>query len=192
MGSYSVAILSFVRAFVPLVAVAVAVLVPDEARSQSYVATYSTFVGSRYDASTDEVLAVSTDDDGNIYVAGMTRYELNRPDEFGFPTTPSSLQLPNTRNPDDPCETKCGYILKLSPDHEVVYGVILPMIEMQAIAVGADGAVYAAGTHYFPNGDAPITPGAFSRDGNVILIKLRPDGTALDYGQCFARPTRVR
>ncbi len=184
-ANFAVAAMVMIAPKMRIVVLAILTLLSQAALAESLVATYSTFVGGRYDAEMDNVVTVATDSAGNVYIGGVTRYELTRPGEIGFPTTDSSLHLPSSRPPDDPCNFQCGYVLKLNSDHEVVYGAILPTVAVQAIAVGQDGAVYVAGKHNSFSGDAPITPGAFSADGEIIVIKVSPDGSSLGYGAMF-------
>jgi hypothetical protein len=150
------------------------------------VASYSTFVGTVTDAFYDTVNAIATDASGNVYLAGVTQFDVQLPVETGFPTTPGSLHLPNPRSPGNDCAFRCGYILKLDVNHQVVYGALLFGLEMTALAVDANGSTYATG-HTFGT-DFPATSGVFANDpaGQVFAIKLNPDGSALGYAALFA------
>ena len=89
------------------------------------VATWSTFLGTRTDAFCDDATSVATDSAGNIYVAGLTQFDTVILPSDSFPTTPGSLQVPNLRSPGNNCAYQCGYVLKLSPSHQVLYGALI-------------------------------------------------------------------
>ena len=150
------------------------------------VADYSTFVGATQDAFYDRVSAVATDSNGNVYLAGLTQFDVNTPNETGFPTTSGSLHLANPRSPNNDCAFQCGYILKLNSKHEVVYGALLYGLEIEALAVDANGNAYATG-HTLLSSSFPATPGAFANDslGQAFVIKLNAAGSALIYAALF-------
>lgn len=150
------------------------------------VANYSTFIGATTDAFYDSVNAVTTDSNGNVYLAGLTQFDANSPVEAGFPTTPGSLRLANPRSPNNDCAFQCGYILKLNSNHEVVYGALFFGLEIKALAVDANGNAYATG-HTLTSTNFPATPGAFANDpvGQAFAIKLNAEGSALVYAALF-------
>lgn len=153
------------------------------------VATYSTFVGTNTDAMNDQINAIATDSAGNVYLGGYTQFDLTLPaeqTEHGFPTTPTSLNPSDPRSPNNNCAYGCGYVLKLDPQMQVVYGVLIFGFELHALAVDGAGSAYATG-HTLDSTDFPATPGAFSDNpaGQVFAFKLTPDGSAFVYDALF-------
>lgn len=149
------------------------------------VMTWSTFVGSRTDAFYDNAIALRTDDAGNVYVAGRTQISRALGDE-SFPTTAGSYLASNVRSPGDACAFGCGYVLKLDPQHRVVYGALIHGLDITALALDADRNVYVTGSTLeginFPGPD-----GSFLRDpaGQAFLAKLSADGSTLVYAAQF-------
>src|SRR5690606_2658786 len=101
--------------------------------------------GTVTDAGADSVRAIAVDGSGNVYLGGRTQYSKLNPIETGFPTTAQSLLLDNGYKPEDPCDIRCGYILKLDADGRVAYGALFPGLDVKGLAVDAGGAVYATG-----------------------------------------------
>lgn len=151
------------------------------------VADYSTFLGTISDAFYDSVRAVATDSNGNVYVAGVTQFDLNMLGETGFPTTPGSFRLRHPRTPDsDSCGYPCGFILKLNSSNELVYGALLFGMDIKALAVDANGNAHVTG-RTLTSTDFPATPGVFSNDpiGQAFAVKLNAQGSALVYAALF-------
>ncbi|MBS0393883.1 MAG: SBBP repeat-containing protein [Proteobacteria bacterium] len=150
------------------------------------VATWSTFVGTNTDAMYDRATALATDGAGNLYVAGLTQFSVVAQATDSFPTTPGSLTPANPRSPGDTCAYQCGYVLKLSPSHQVIYGALIYGLTMNAIAVDAAGAAYVTGTT-LDGTNFPSTPGAFDTDpaGQAFVSKIVPDGSAFAYSAIF-------
>lgn len=146
------------------------------------VASYSTFVGSDTDAFYDSVNALATDAGGNVYLAGRTQFDLQLQIETGFPTAPGSLVAPGNE-----CAFGCGFVLKLDASHRVVYGALIPGLDLKALALDAAGNAYATG-HAFLSGNFPATPGVFANDptGQAFVFKLNAAGSALEYAALFA------
>jgi hypothetical protein len=123
--------------------------------------------------STGSANAIAVDDVGSVYVAGRTT-------EPGFPTTAGVVQ-PEWRG-----GASAAFVVKLSPDGAVVWSTLLsgttPGAEqgVDALAVGPDGAIYAAG--FSGAEDFPTTPGAYNGPGpGAFVLKLAPDGSTLLY-----------
>jgi hypothetical protein len=146
------------------------------------IATYSTYVGTNSDAMYDDSAALATDSQGNIYVGGLTQFDAGD----SFPTTPTSLQPTNPRSAGANCAFQCGYVLKLSPAHEVLYGSLIYGFSVKALAVDSAGAAYITG-NTLDGTDFPGTPGVFDNDpaGQVFLSKITADGTAFAYSALF-------
>lgn len=161
--------------------IAATVFAAGGASAQPLVASYSTFIGSA-SAPDETVNAVAADDAGNVYVGGLTRFDTV---DVDFPTTPSSLRLPNSDSPDTPCRHGCGFVLKLDRNHNLVYGALLPYMEVQALAVDDDGAVHATGEFIGGFTEPHVTPGVFSTEGSLFVLKVRPDGAALEHSAVF-------
>ncbi|MEO8201404.1 MAG: SBBP repeat-containing protein [Gemmatimonadota bacterium] len=141
---------------------------------------FSTYFGGSLQ---DQVRDVTTDPQGNVYIAGGTA----SPD---FPVTPGALDV--TFN-----GTYDGYIAKLSPTGAVLWATFLggPNYDrIYGIEVDAAGFIYVAGRA----GDRfPVTPGAFQttfagspddppygpQDG--FVCKLAPNATAVVFCSYF-------
>jgi hypothetical protein len=151
------------------------------------VATWSTLVGTVTDAMYDDAAAVATDSQGNLYVAGSTQFDLQFQPPDTFPTTPTSLNPPYSRSPGNSCAFQCGYVLKLSPDHQVLYGALIYGFTISAIAVDPAGQAYITGST-LDSTDFPATPGVFSNDptGQAFVAKLSGDGSSFVYSALFA------
>ena len=154
------------------------------------VATWSTFVGTNTDAMYDNAAALATDSAGNLYVAGLTALSTVAQPSDSFPTTPGSLEPSNPRSPGDTCAYQCGYVLKLTPSHQVVYGALIYGLTMKALAVDAAGAAYVTGTT-LDGTNFPGTTGAFDNDptGQAFVAKITPDGGSLAYSGLFPADT---
>jgi hypothetical protein len=150
------------------------------------VATWSTFLGTRTDAMYDNATAVTTDSQGNLYVGGRTQLSTEEvPTDF-FPTTPGSLAPANPRSPGDNCAFQCGYVLKLSPTHQVLYGALMFGMIVTALAVDSNGSAYITG-NTLDSSDFPATAGAFDNDpsGQAFVAKLSADGSSFVYSALF-------
>jgi hypothetical protein len=146
------------------------------------VAVYSTFVGTNTDAGYDNLTAIATDSQGNVYLGGVTEFDFRIPTEVnGFPTTPASLapQNPQTDPAGGPCVDQCGYVLKLDAQQHVVYGALVYGEPVSSIAVDSAGSAYATGTNNTGVISLPLTSGTFSdgTPGSSFLFKLTPDGS---------------
>jgi hypothetical protein len=153
------------------------------------VTTYSTLIGAKTDAMYDSIAAITSDAAGNVYVAGLTQFDLQLASEPSFPRGPSGLYIPNPRGPqvpDNGCAFQCGYIMKLNASHQIVYAALIFDMEFRAIAVDAQQNVYVTG-HTSASTWFPATPGAFSNDpvGQAFVMKLNADGAALGYSALF-------
>ncbi len=140
------------------------------------VITFSTVFGG---AGVDEALAVATDAQGNIYLAGAT-------DSADFPVSENAAQpsLGSGGLPGD------AFVTKLSPDgRTVLYSTYLGGRDRdvaRAIAVDAQGSVFVAGStdsRQFPTSSGAYRTFNSSRltfsDG--FVTKLSPDGSSLIY-----------
>jgi hypothetical protein len=155
------------------------------------VSTYSTFVGTN--SQYDEIRALATDAQGNIYLAGLTSYDVQQPSEHGFPRTPSSLLIPHP-TADNECHFQCGYILKLNPSHEVVYAALMYSLKITAIAVDVQQNVYFTGRTdvgmQFPWTPSSFDTASLPPTGNAItpqafVAKLNASGSSLAYASLF-------
>jgi hypothetical protein len=160
------------------------------------VATYSTFIGTNTDAGYDNVTSLATDAQGNVYLGGVTVFDLDlsaEQSEHGFPTTPSSLAPtdPRAASPTaGPCAaTQCGYVLKLDRKQQVVYGALIHGELVNSIAVDSAGSAYATGTNDENPMSLSLTSGSFSDNGVTSLsfvFKLTPDGSDFIYNAALA------
>jgi len=150
------------------------------------VATWSTFLGTATDIYYDDAAALATDTQGNLYVGGLTQLDTHAIPTDSFPTTPVSLDPANPRSPGDNCAYTCGYVLKLTPTHQVVYGALIYGLTVNAVAVDAAGEAYITG-NTLDSTDFPGTPGVFDNDpgGQVFLSKLSADGSAFVFSALF-------
>ncbi len=150
------------------------------------VAAWSTFLGTDTDAMYDNSAAVTTDSAGNLYVGGLTQLSTEEMPTDSFPTTPASLNPPNPRSPGDNCAYQCGYVLKLSPTHQVLYGALMYGLTVNAIAVDGTGSAYVTGTT-LDSTDFPGTPGVFDNDpsGQAFVSKISADGGSFVYSALF-------
>src|SRR5258706_3293809 len=150
------------------------------------VASWSTFVGTTNDAMYDDATVISTDAAGNLYVAGLTQFSaaLNAADTF--PSTSQSVDPANPRSPGDNCAYQCGYVLKLTPGHQVVYGALIFGLTIKALALGGDGSAYITGTT-LDSSEFPATAGVFDNDpsGQAFVTRISADGSSLIYSGTF-------
>src|SRR5882757_8095702 len=150
------------------------------------IATWSTYLGTNTDAMYDNSAALATDSDGNLYVAGLTELSIVDQPTDSFPTTATSLDPPNPRSPGDNCAYQCGYVLKLTPAHQVVYGALMYGLTVKAIAVDSAHNAYITGST-LDSTTFPGTPGAFDSDpsGQVFISKISADGSSFVYSAQF-------
>ena len=115
---------------------------------------------------TESVAAVAVDQDGALYVTGLT-------DSTDFPST---AQLAPSHIPDK----KDIFVAKVDPSGaQVVYSVTVGTGTPVAIAVDSAGSAYVAGRD--AGTDFPLTEGAISPTGRCFLFKLDPAGSKLVY-----------
>jgi hypothetical protein len=150
------------------------------------IATWSTFLGTNTDAMYDNSAALATDGDGNLYIAGLTQLSTEEQPSDSFPTTAASLNPTNPRSVGDNCAFQCGYVLKLTPAHEVVYGALIYGLTIKAIAVDGSQSAYITGST-LDSTNFPGTPGVFDNDpaGQVFVSKISPDGGSFAYSALF-------
>ena len=150
------------------------------------VATWSTYLGTNTDAMYDNSAALATDADGNLYVAGLTQLSTKEQPTDSFPTTSASLLPSNPSSPGDNCAFQCGYVLKLTPRHEVVYGALIYGLTIKAIAVDANRSAYITGST-LDSTTFPGTLGVFDNDpaGHAFVSKISSDGTSFVYSALF-------
>jgi hypothetical protein len=137
------------------------------------VATYSTFVSGPLGGD-DDAIALALDGAGNLYIAGQTSSE-------AFPNVPTAFDPIPSR-----AATSWGYVVKLSPTDEVIYGSFIYGLSVKALAVDSAGSPYITGST-LDSTDFPGTAGVFDNDpsGEVFVTKLTPDGSALAYSALF-------
>ena len=150
------------------------------------IATWSTFLGTNTDAMYDNAMAVATDAQGNLYVGGLTELSTEEQPSDSFPTTRGSLDPPYSRSPGDNCAYQCGYLLKLSPSHQVLYGALMYGMTVKAVAVDGTGSAYITGTT-LDSSDFPATAGVFDNDpaGEAFVAKISADGGSFVYSALF-------
>ena len=132
---------------------------------------YATYLGG---GSVDGASAIALDADGSAYVTGSTVSQ-------DFPTTENAFDtLPN--------KSYDVFVAKLSPDGDALdYATYLGgsgSDRAYAIAVDSAGSAALTGATYSQN--FPVTKDAFDPTYNygyadAFLVKLKPDGSALDY-----------
>jgi uncharacterized protein (TIGR03437 family) len=150
-------------------------------------ALYATYLGG---SSQDGATAITTDSQGNIYVAGYTY----SPD---FPITPGVVQTRNAGplapvtvfNPEFPYGPTYvapggdAFVAKFSPDGALLFSTFLGGSGSDVpslIAVDAGGSVYISGTTTsadFPTIGAALTP----KTGGYFFARLNAAGGALTY-----------
>jgi hypothetical protein len=150
------------------------------------VATWSTFVGTDTDAMTDNAAALATDASGNLYVGGTTELNTQEIANDSFPTTSGSLDPANPRSPGENCAFGCGYVLKLSPTHQVLYGALIYGFTVTAVALDALNEAVITGST-LDSTDFPGTVGVFDNDptGQAFLSKISADGSSFVYSGLF-------
>ncbi len=140
------------------------------------VITFSTFWGG---ARPDEALAVATDDQGAIYIAGRT-------DSPDLPTTPNAGQ-PNYASTGFPGD---AFITKFTPDGKLVqFSTFLGGTDTdtaRAVAVSPQGDIFVAGDT--ESRDFPTTAGAFQVFNSTLglasdgfVARISRDGSQLVY-----------
>jgi hypothetical protein len=131
---------------------------------------YSTYLGG----SGEEMgLAIAVDDEGNVYITGLT-YSVD------FPATPGALDTTLDGGRD-------AFVAKLNAaGDELLYATYLGGISWDygfCIAIDDAGSAFVGG---FTHGSFPVTPGAaqttFGGFGDGFVAKLSPDGSAMVYG----------
>ena len=149
------------------------------------VLIFSTYLAGNQD---DQLNGMAVDPQGNIYVTGSTK-STNFPRRNGF------VNSTDTRGNFD------AYVVKFNAAGT---GVVFASFFggnrddiAQAVGVDSAGNVYVAGTTNSP--DMPVSAGAYQTKnaggflegdegtlkGDVFLFKLRPDGSAIDWGTYF-------
>jgi hypothetical protein len=138
----------------------------------------------------DNSATLATDSDGNLYVGGLTQLSIEEQPTDTFPTTASSLNPPNPRSPGDNCAYQCGYVLKLTPDHQVVYGALMYGLTVNAIAIDNARNAYITG-NTLDSSTFPGTSGAFDNDpsGQVFVSEISADGSNFVYSALFPGDT---
>ncbi|MFH1016560.1 MAG: SBBP repeat-containing protein [Pseudomonadota bacterium] len=130
---------------------------------------WSSYLGSSGD---DEVLGVTSDSSGNIYVVGKTTSP-------NFPTTSGAWQT-TLRGSED------AFVVKFTSSGSRVWSTLLGgagLDRAKGVAVDATG-VYVCGQT--SSSDFPVTPSAFQRSHggdlwDAFAAKISPDGSALLY-----------
>ncbi len=140
------------------------------------VITFSTFWGG---TGLDEALAVATDTQGNVYIAGRT-------DSVDFPTRDGSVQ-PNYASTGFPGD---AFVTKFSPDgKQVLFSTFLGGSDgdtARSIAIDSQGGIYVAGDT--DSRDFPVSNGAYQLFNSSVglfsegfVAKLSRDGSQLVY-----------
>lgn len=122
---------------------------------------YSTFLGGAGD---DDVRFVTSDNSGNTFLMGLT----------------FSVGAPFSEEPSGFASTARVYIMKINSGGRVVFSKLLGVGFPGALAVDAEGNVFAAGTTQVVEGFA--TPGSFQTEasgGQAFLAKFGPEGQKL-------------
>lgn len=142
------------------------------------VLSYSTFLGG---SGEDSVVALTTDKDGNLYVAGVT-YSDDFPIVNGAFTKRAIAEFSR-------CFGGCVdlFVAKINPaGTALIYSTYLGggyIDEVFGIAVDRDGAAYITGASQ--SDDFPVTIDAFQRTlkgtRDAIVVKLSPAGDRLVY-----------
>jgi len=139
---------------------------------------YSTFLGGTGQGSLnfpldgDAANGIAVDSAGNAYVSGTA-------DSLDFPVTSGAYQTTNQAG-------RAAFITKLNPGgSEEVYSTFISGNGGEfgnGIAIDGAGAAYIAGNTQSSN--FPISAG-LSRQGNLFVLKLHPDGASVDYANQF-------
>ena len=131
---------------------------------------YCGYIGG---ASLDRAVGVALGPDGSVYISGETFS-----DETSFPVAVG---------PDLTYDNGAGhvYVARLRPDFSgfIYCGYISGTFDAAGIAVDGRGAAYVAGTEAY--GRLPVTTGPDLTFGGLMdafIVKVAPDGTALEYG----------
>lgn len=142
---------------------------------------WSTYLGGSGD---DAARSIAVDEQGNVYVAGVTRSE-------NFPVTAAAFQRTATFRLS---QESRGFIAKLNPaGTALLYSTYLGgsgANQIESLALGADGSAYVTGTTTSP--DFPVTPGAWQTSyppsrspffdaAQGFVAKVHPLGGSLVY-----------
>jgi len=148
---------------------------------------YATYLGGR---SQDGGTAITTDPQGNVYIAGYTY-------SSDFPVTPGALQIKNNGpvtpvvvvndefpfGPSDVARGGDAFVAKFASDGTLLFSTFLGGSGSDVpslIAVDSTGSIYVSGTT--TSADFPITAGAMSSSpAHAFFARLGPTGAALTY-----------
>ena len=165
------------RSTLALLTALLALLHASASFGASYSASYGTRIGGRNTESANGIVA---DASGNYYVGGWADVQ--------------SEDLPQASNSfsNTDCAHGCGFVFKFNAADQLVYSAWIAGLDIQDLALGPDGGLYLYGNelHFFPGEPSPITPGSYMTEQPAsgparILVKLRPDGSGIEYGTYF-------
>lgn len=135
---------------------------------------YSTFLGGDL---ADEVAAITADSAGNLYVVGRTQ----------------SLQFPSQAKQTTSLHGVDAYVAKFDPtgsqlDYVLWFNALSAsdVDEAYDIAIDGNGSAYVTGHTRSADfctlfGDVPGYDTSYNNNGDAFVVKVRPDGSGLDY-----------
>ncbi|MEZ5365960.1 MAG: SBBP repeat-containing protein [Bryobacterales bacterium] len=126
-------------------------------------AVFSTYIGG---LQTDELGDMAVDPEGNAYLVGLT----NSPELELY-----ALSLV------DPVDPRRAFLMKVSPEGEILYAASLPSGFPTAVAVDADGAAYVAGRAFDSLGNAKIFHTSGTSAVSAFVMKVNAQGTSMDF-----------
>lgn len=155
----------------------------------NYDLNFSTFIGG---SGEDDMGDITVDKQGYIYVTGCTS-------SSNFPTTSGAYD--NTFNGRHGGKWyRDGYVMKFNPKGNLIWSTYIggPSMDLTySIGVDDKGFIYVSGVggRNFPttaNAFQPNKNKGTSKRTNAIIVKLKPDGSDIEWSSYFGTPLGTR